>query len=71
MTFDSEIRSSLFCQEFLTKEVLDISATDTPQDMILEVKYDHFLPAVIQDLVQIRGIRQQAFSKYGACRRYG
>ena len=71
VTFDSQIRTSLFQQEFLTKEVLDISATDTPEDMILEVKYDAFLPAVIQDLIQVKGIRQQAFSKYGACRRFG
>ena len=71
ITFDSQIRTSLFHQEFLTREVSDISATDTPQDMILEVKYDAFLPAVIQDLIQTPGIRQQAFSKYGACRRFG
>ena len=71
ITFDSQIRSSLFHQEFLTKEVSDISATDTPQEMILEVKYDAFLPEIIQDLIQVNGIRQQAFSKYGACRRYG
>ncbi|MBQ4424860.1 MAG: polyphosphate polymerase domain-containing protein [Lachnospiraceae bacterium] len=71
VTFDSQIRTSLFHQEFLTKDVVDISATDTPQDMILEVKFDAFLPAVIQDLIQIPGIRQQASSKYGVCRRFG
>ena len=71
VTFDSQIRTSLFHQEFLTEEVNDISATDTPQDMLLEVKYDAFLPRIIQDIVQVRGIRQQAFSKYGACRRFG
>ena len=71
VTFDSEIRTTLFQQEFLTKQVSDISATDTPQDRILEVKFDAFLPEIIQDLVQVPGIRQQAFSKYGACRRFG
>ncbi|MBR4413120.1 MAG: polyphosphate polymerase domain-containing protein, partial [Lachnospiraceae bacterium] len=71
VTFDSKIRTSLFHQDFLTKEVDDISATDTPGDMFLEVKYDAFLPSVIQDLIQVRGIRQQAFSKYGASRRFG
>lgn len=69
VTFDSEIRTSLFNKEFLG--VPDISATDTPQDMILEVKYDAFLPQIIQDLVQTIGVSQQAFSKYGACRRFG
>ena len=71
VTFDFNIRTSLFSQEFLTREVVDISATDTPNDMILEVKYDAFLPSIIQDIVQVKNIRQQAFSKYGACRRFG
>ena len=71
ITFDSQIRTSLFQREFLTGSISDISATDTPEEMILEVKYDAFLPWVIQDLIQVRGIRQQAFSKYGACRRFG
>ena len=71
VTFDSQIRTTLFHREFLEKQVSDISATDTPQDMFLEVKYDAFLPEIIQDLIQVPGIRQQAFSKYGACRRFG
>ena len=71
VTFDSQIRTTLFHQEFLEEQVSDISATDTPQDMILEVKYDAFLPEVIQDIIQVPRIRQQAFSKYGACRRFG
>ena len=71
ITFDSQIRTTLYHQEFLTKDIQDISATDTPHDMILEVKYDAFLPEVIQDLIQVPGIRQETFSKYGVCRRFG
>ena len=71
ITFDSQIRTTHFLKEFLKEQVSDISATDTPQEMILEVKYDAFLPRVIQDLIQVKNIRQQAFSKYGACRRFG
>ena len=71
ITFDSKIRSTLFHQEFLEEKVADISATDTPEDMILEVKYDAFLPELIQDLIQVPGLRQQAFSKYSICRRFG
>ena len=71
ITFDSQIRTSLFHREFLEETVFDISATDTPQDMLLEVKYDAFLPGVIQDIIQTPGIRQQAFSKYGVSRRFG
>ena len=71
VTFDSHIRTSLFSRDFLTKGIPDISATDTPGDMLVEVKYDAFLPEVIQDIIQTPGIRLQAFSKYGACRRFG
>ena len=71
VTFDSKIRTSLYHREFLTEDVYDISATDAPEDMLLEVKYDAFLPEIIQDMIQVKDMRQQAFSKYGACRRYG
>ena len=71
VTFDSDIRTSLFRREFLTGEAAGISATDEPQDIYLEVKFDAFLPEVVQDLIQVKGIRQHAFSKYSASRRYG
>lgn len=71
ITFDSQIRTSLFHRGFLEKNPQDISAMDNPGEMILEVKYDEFIPEVIVDLLQTEEIRQQAFSKYGACRRFG
>lgn len=51
--------------------LVQIRATDAPGDIILEVKYDAFLPDIIADLLQTEELRQQAFSKYGACRRFG
>ena len=71
VTFDSCIRTSLFQTAFADGALPDISAADTPGDRILEVKYDAFLPEVIQQLLQSGNLRQQAFSKYGACRRFG
>ncbi len=71
VTFDSQIRTSLYHREFLELDPRDISAVDSPGTMILEVKHDAFLPEIISDLLQIEGVRQQAFSKYAACRRYG
>ncbi len=71
ITFDSHIRTSLFSREFLLPQRQQISAEDKPGDMVLEVKYDAFLPDVIFKLLQTPGLRQQAFSKYGACRRFG
>ena len=71
VTFDSDIRSTLFHRGFLEEAVTDIGVAGNPGEMILEVKYDAFLPEVIQSLLQTEGIRQQAYSKYGACRRFG
>ncbi len=71
VTFDSHIRTSLFQRDFLRGAISDISATDAPGDILLEVKFDAFLPEVIRCLLQSGGLRQQAFSKYGSCRRFG
>ncbi len=71
VTFDFCIRTSLFSRDFLKKDTPSISATDPAGQMILEVKYDDFLPDIIRLLLQTEGLRQQAFSKYGASRRYG
>lgn len=71
VTFDSNIRTTLYHRNFLEESVADISTDDQMHDMVLEVKYDAFLPTVIRNIMQINAIRQQAFSKYEACRRFG
>ena len=71
VTFDSHVRTTLYHQRFLEERVADIDAFDKPGDMILEVKYDAFLPELIRGMLQTGVLRQEAFSKYAACRRYG
>lgn len=71
VTFDSDIRTTLYHRGFLEEEITDIGVADRPGDMVLEIKYDAFLPEVVRSIVQTGGLRQQAFSKYGACRRFG
>jgi hypothetical protein len=71
VTFDSDIRTSLYERDFFRPDRVDVSAEDHPGQMILEVKFDAYLPGVVKDLLQIGRIRQDAFSKYGACRRFG
>lgn len=68
VTFDSEIRTSMNHMDFIYAD--DISATDASGEMLMEVKYDAFLPEIIRVLIQIKGNNQEAFSKYGACRKY-
>lgn len=68
VTLDYDIRIGLRCADFLTPGVT-IPAGDAP--IILEVKWDTFLPAVIRDAIQLAGRRASSFSKYAACRIYG
>lgn len=69
VTLDYNIRTGLDCTDFLKNDCITIPAGTSPA--ILEVKWDEFLPSVIRDIVQLKGRRTQAFSKYAACRVYG
>lgn len=69
VTLDYDIRTGLRCTDFLNPDCVTVPAGDAPA--ILEVKWDAYLPAVIQDAVQLPGRRAGAFSKYAACRVYG
>ncbi len=71
VTFDMDIRTSLFRRELLDTGPSDIRAADGPGEMVLEVKFDEYLPDIIRILLQSAGVRQNAFSKYGVCRRFG
>lgn len=71
VTFDSQIRTSLYGRGFLPGGISDVAASDSPAHVVLEVKYDAFLPEIISCLLQTEGLRRGAFSKYGACRRFG
>ena len=69
VTIDYDIRTGEFRTDFLTPEALTIPAGDSP--IILEVKWDEFLPDIIKDAVLIPGRRASAFSKYQQSRIYG
>ena len=69
VTFDYDIRTGLGCTDFLDPNCVTVPAGDAP--IILEVKWDAFLPSIIRDCVQTPGRRSEAFSKYAQCRIYG
>ena len=69
VTLDYDIRTGLSCTDFLNPDCVMIPAGDAP--ILLEVKWDAFLPSVIRDAVQTPGRRVEAFSKYAQCRIYG
>ena len=68
VTLDCDIRTGLRCTDFLHPGIT-IPAGDAP--IILEVKWDSFLPSVIRDAIQLEGRHTSSFSKYAQCRVYG
>lgn len=69
VTIDYNIRTGLTCTDFLNPDCITIPAGDAP--IILEVKWDNYLPDIIRDAVQLGSRSPCAFSKYAACRTYG
>ena len=69
ITVDHNLRTGLNCTDFLNPDCVTIPAPDHP--ILLEVKWDEFLPAPIRHAIQVKDRRSGAFSKYGACRMYG
>lgn len=67
VTLDREIRGANFRPDILERSVFTVPSGG---DVLLEVKYDHFLPDLIRDLVQIDSRGAGAFSKYAAARGY-
>lgn len=68
VTMDYNIRTGLDCTDFL-EPCMTVPAGGPP--IILEVKWDAFLPEIIRDAIQLEGRRASAFSKYAQCRIYG
>ena len=57
-------------KDFLNSEVVTLSPL-MADPIILEVKFDNFLPEIIRGAVQLGNRRSMAFSKYAVCRMYG
>lgn len=68
VTIDENIRTGLRGTDFLNPDCITIPAAQNT--IILEVKWDEFLPGIIRRVVQVKGRRSTAFSKYGVCRIY-
>ena len=69
VTLDYDIRTGLNCTDFFNPKVITIPAGDAP--LLVEVKWDEFLPTIIRDAVSIPDRRVGSFSKYAQCRVYG
>lgn len=69
VTVDYNIRTGLHCTDFLNPDCVTIPAGDPA--IVLEVKWDEYLPDIIRRAVQLKNRRAGAFSKYQIARIYG
>ena len=67
VTLDFNIRTGLMCTDFLNRDVPTIPVNEDP--IILEVKWDEYLPEIIRYAVQTN-VRECAYSKYAECRMF-
>lgn len=65
VTFDYDIRSDSAANRFFSPQPAAFPSVGT---IIMEVKYDEFLPQIIADITQLEGRQTGSFSKYAAGR---
>ena len=70
VTFDMDVKSGLYSKDFYDNDLPSIKPI-VNNSIILEVKYDAFLPEIITDLIQTNNRQATAISKYASCRIYG
>ena len=68
VTLDYGIRTGLGGTDFLSPDCPTVPISPSP--IIMEVKWDEFLPDIIRDVVQLDSRRSGAFSKYASSRMY-
>lgn len=69
VTLDYDLRVGLHSQDFLNPDCITVPVLEAP--IILEVKWDEYLPDCIRRIVQIPTSHEEAFSKYAMCRMFG
>ncbi len=71
ITFDKQLHTGLWSKDLFNPELPTVSPFDN-NDMIMEVKYNRFLPTYIRDILgtYCQGALPSAISKYTWCRRF-
>jgi hypothetical protein len=70
ITFDKNIRTGIHSKNLFDMNLPTVNAIDN-RYIVLEVKYDEFLPEIIQHIIQTGDRQATAISKYAAARIYG
>ena len=70
ITFDKSVRTGLNNINMFDDNLATIETIDNKY-IVLEVKFDEFLPQIIRDIIQVKERRATSISKYEAARIYG
>ena len=70
ITFDMDVRTGVYSRNTIFDPSLPVAPTNTNL-IILEVKYDEFLPEIINNVIQTNNRETATISKYAASRIYG
>ena len=70
VTLDSQIKTGVHTKDMFNPKVPTVRMHGV-NVIILEVKYDNFLPAIVQTSVQVQNRKSTAFSKYAVARMFG
>lgn len=68
ITIDRNIKSGIACCDLFTKE--HTTSVLQKDQIVLEVKYDRFLPSIVQMILEDQNRQTHAISKYVLCRQY-
>ncbi len=69
ITIDKDLRTGFLCTDLFDPNVATISAKGS-YDMILEVKFNQYLPSYFHQLIQMESLQKSAISKYIYCRQF-
>jgi len=69
ITFDKFLQTGLNNVNIFDKNIAVVDVIEEPK-MILEVKYDHFLPDYLRNLLQISSSQRWAISKFVMCKKF-
>jgi len=69
ITFDKHLRTALNQTNLFDPDLPSIPALDDDK-IIMEIKYDEYLPSTIQAALQLEGLHRTSASKYVICRKY-
>jgi len=69
VTFDSKVQTSIRNTDMFNKHLPMVDVLD-PTEVILEVKFDEYLPDVVKMLLQGINTKHEAYSKYQLSRMY-